>query len=426
MTAVEVEREYNLRSGIAKPSDLLPDPIAHWRFDDESDIGKDEMGRSRLVVNSDMSNPATPLSSFCSPMGKALNGGCSLMVEGGGYPVGLPTGRNPVTVSIRLMAKGATEWGSIVFWGTNEKGKMFRLGYGGSPRRFHAIYRQTGNGADVTAAYTDSNRQADHSWVHYVVTYNPMTCVLKIYRDGVLESTGTTAWANIPAEGNFYVNWRSGQSGASASAIDDLRLYDRELTSYEVRALAQSLDSGSVGPVLPSKSRVTVDNGASFRVEGMHIVSNAFEGSGNVLISRGARFGCADWNGFSGAVTGGGELVVTKGATGPLDAASVSVRVSFEDNTIVLAVANRTTPLAKTSNAIIIPDKGVVVAKSGSESIFAGSKLLIGECESYVGPSDTTGWTFVPAKDGRKGRFIHENGKLWLQLNGKGSVLLFR
>lgn len=427
LTSSEVAREFALRGGMAKLTEALPTPIAHWRFDDESDIGKDEMGRTRLVANNDLANSSTPvLSSAHAPMGKALSGGCSLKVEGGGYPAGLPTGRHPVSVSVRVMANAATEWGSIVYWGTNEKEKMFRLGYGSSPRRFHASYRQTANGADVTAAYTDSNRKASHTWVHYVVTFNPWTCVMKIYRDGVLESTGTTAWANIPSSGNFYVNWRTGQSSASASSIDDLRLYDRELTAYEVRALARSLDSGSVGPVLPVDSRVTVDEGASLRVEGMHIVSNAIEGAGSVLISHGARFGAADWTGFSGSVAGGGELVVAKGSVGPLEAASVSVPVSFEDNTIVLSAANRTTPLVKTANAVILPEKGVIEAEPGSESIFAGAKLFIAECNSYIGPSDTQGWSFSPAKVGRKGRFLHENGKLYLQMNGKGSVLIFR
>jgi hypothetical protein len=104
----------------------------------------------------------------------------------------------------------------------------------------------------------------------------------------------------------------------------------------------------------------------------------------------------------------------------------VSVPVSFEDNTIVLSAANRTTPLVKTANAVILPEKGVIEAEPGSESIFAGAKLFIAECNSYIGPSDTQGWSFFPAKVGRKGRFLHENGKLYLQMNGKGSVLIFR
>ena len=426
LTAAEVAREYALRGGIASPSDALPEPIAHWRFDDESDIGKDEKGNTHLVVNNDMASPVTPsLSSDCSPMGKALSGGCSLKVEGGGYPVGLPTGRNPVSVSLRLMAKGATEWGSIVYWGTNEREKMFRLGYGGSPRRFHASYNQTGNGANVTAAYTDSNRQADHTWVHYVVTYNPLTCRLKIFRDGALESTGTTAWDNIPSVGNFYVNWKTGQSTASASAIDDLRIYDRELTDYEVRALARSLKTGAVGPVLPADSAITVDSGATLRVEGMHVVSNTVSGAGDVAVAVGSRFGASDWSGFTGRVTGDGELVVRKGARGPLSAASVTAPVSFEDDTIVLSYDNLTQPFVRTSGRVILPEKGTISAAPGSDDVLSCGLLKIAECGSYSGPADATGWTVSPAAGSRKRRFIFKEGTLWLQMNTGFTVVVW-
>ena len=423
LTASEVAREYALRGGIAAHSDALPEPIAHWRFDDDANIGKDEMGNTHLVVNSDMASPATPtLTAAYSPMGKALSGGCSLKVEGGGYPAGLPTGRHPVSVSLRLMANGATEWGSIVWWGTNEREKMFRLGYGGSPRRFHASYNKTGNEANVTAAYTDSNRQAAHTWVHYVVTFNPWTCRLKIFRDGVLESTGTTAWDNLPASGNFYVNWRTGQASASASAIDDLRIYDRELTDYEVRTLARSLKTGTVGPVLPSDSAVTVDAGATFRVEGMHVVSNSVSGAGDVAIAGGSRFGASDWSGFTGRVTGDGELVVEKGACGPLSASSVSASVTFEDDTLVLSAANRAQPLVRTSGKVVLPETGTIVAAPGY-GFLGGGRFMIAECGSYSGPADTKGWTFVPADDGRKGKFVFSDGVLWLEMS-KGFVMI--
>ena len=423
LTASEVAREYALRGGIAAQSDALPEPIAHWRFDDDSDIGKDEMGNTHLVVNSDMASPVTPtLTTANSPMGKALSGGCSLMVDGGGYPAGLPTGRHPVSVSLRLMANGATEWGSVVYWGTNVAEQMFRLGYGGSPRRFHASYNQTGNGANVTAACTDSNRQAAHTWVHYIVTFNPWTCRLKIFRDGVLESTGTTAWDNLPASGNFYVNWRTGQGSASASAIDDLRIYDRELTDYEARTLARSLKTGTVGPVLPSDSPVTVDAGATLRVEGMHVVSNSISGAGDVAIASGSRFGASDWSGFTGRVTGAGELVVEKNTSGPLSASSVSASVTFEDDTIVLSSANRAQPLVRTSGKVVLPETGAIVADSGYGFV-AGDRLMIVECGSYSGPADTKGWTFVPADDGRKGKFVFSDGVLWLEMS-KGLILI--
>ena len=107
-------------------------------------------------------------------------------------------------------------------------------------------------------------------------------------------------------------------------------------------------------------------------------------------------------------------------------AKSVSVPASVEDNTIVLSSANRETPLVQTDGKIILPESGHIVAETGSESIFAGSRLFIGKCSGYTGPADTKGWTFDPAKNGRKGRFVFANGELWLQMNGGGTVMVLR
>ncbi|MBR1588207.1 MAG: hypothetical protein IJ658_07770 [Kiritimatiellae bacterium] len=426
LTEEEVSREYSLRGGMASPADALPDPIAHWRFDDDSDIGKDEMGNTHLVLNDDMASPnALALASAYAPMGKALAASRSLKVEGGGYPKGLPLGEKPFSVSIRMLARSATEWGTVLFWGDNTPQHLFRLGYGNSPRRFHASYYNTGKGADLTSAYSDSNREADHCWVHFVVTLNPQSYMMKIFRDGVLEKTHTSAWVNMPEEGNFYINWRPGQSGASASLIDDVRIYDRELTDYEVRTLARSLKTGSMGPVLPAESAVTVDAGATFRADGMHVVSNSVSGAGYVEIATGARFGAADWSGFTGRVTGPGELVVAKGASGPLSA-QVSTAVSFEDRTLVFSRANTSTPLVRTTGRVILGETGTLALASGSGMLFGGKVFKIAECSSYIGPTDTAGWTFDPAEPNLQGKFVFKDGTLWLRMKGGSTMLLFR
>ena len=426
LTAAEVAREYALRGGMASVADALPAPIAHWRFDDDSDVGKDEMGNTHLVMNDDMPNPATPsLTKDYLPMGQALQQYRSLKVEGGGYPRGLPLGENPFTVSIRILAGSASEWGTVLFWGDNTAQHLFRLGYGNSPRRFHASFYQTGNSADLTSSFSDSNRRASHAWVNFVVSLNPQTYVMKIYRDGVLEKTHTTAWVNMPTNGNFYVNWRPGQSYACASYVDDIRIYDRELTGYEVKMLARSLETGTVGPVLPPDSAVTVDANAKLRVEGMHVVSNSVSGAGDVELATGARFCAADWSGFTGRVTGTGELVVAKGSSGPLSA-QVSTPVSFEDHTLVFSRANQTTPLARTTGRVILGDTGTLALAPGSGMLFGGKVFKIAECSSYIGPADTTGWTFDPAEANLHGTFVFKDGTLLLRMRGGGTAILFR
>ena len=426
LTAEEVAREYALKDGMASAEDVLPAPIAHWRFDDDSDVGKDEMGNTHLVVNDDMSNPSTPsLTADYAPIGKALQQYRSLKVEGGGYPKGLPLGENPFTVSIRILGGNASEWGTVLFWGDNTAQHLFRLGYGNSPRRFHANYYRTGNDADLTSSFSDSNRVAGHAWVHFVVSLNPQTYLMKIYRDGVLEKTHTSAWVNVPTNGNFYINWRPGQSYACASYIDDVRIYDRELTDYEVKMLARSLKTGTVGPVLPPDSAVTVDAGATFRAEGMNMVSNSIAGAGDVEIAGGAQFGAADWTSFTGRVTGAGGLVVAKGSAGPLSA-QVSTPVSFEDHTLVFSRANLTTPLARTSGRVILGDTGTIALAPGSGMLYGGKVFKIAECSSYIGPTDTTGWAFDPAEPNLEGTFVFKDGALWLRMRGGGTMFIFR
>lgn len=374
LTMAEVAREYALQGGIASPDDALPTPIAHWRFDDDSDIGKDETGNTRLVVNDDMASPGTPsLTSDYSPFGKALAMRRSLKVEGGGYPAGLPLGEKPFTVSLRMLLSDAgNEWGTFLYWGDSSftAQKFFRLAYGGSPRKLRASYTQTGNSGNLTANFAESVRKAAHAWVHYIVTFNPQSYVMNLYRDGALEAQDNQAWVNMPSDGNFYLNWRPGQTGGCCGIMfDDVRIYDRELTPYEVRTLARSLKTGTVGPVLPATSAVTVDSGATLRVDGVHVVSNSISGAGDVALTSCARFGAADWTDFTGRILGAGELVVVKGASGPLAAASVAVPVSFDDNTIIFSNDNQTRPLARTSGRVMLGDTGTIAMASSSNTL---------------------------------------------------------
>lgn len=430
LTTAEVAREYALQGGIASPDDALPTPIAHWRFDDDSDIGKDETGNTHLVVNDDMASPGTPtLTSDYSPFGKALAMRRSLKVEGGGYPAGLPLGEKPFTVSLRMLLSDAgNEWGTFLYWGDSSftAQKFFRLAYGGSPRKLRVSYTQTGNSGNLTADYAESVRKAAHAWVHYVVTFNPQSYVMNLYRDGALEAQDNQAWVNMPSDGNFYLNWRPGQTGGCCGILfDDVRLYDRELTPYEVRTLSRSLKTGTVGPVLPATSAVTVDSGATLRVDGVHVVSNAISGAGDVALTSCARFGAADWTDFTGRVLGAGELVVAKGASGPLAADSVAVPVSFDDNTLIFSNDNQTRPLARTSGRVMLGDTGTI-AMSPSSGMLSGKTFKVAECSSYVGPADTTGWTLSPAEENLRGKFIFENGALWLKMSGGAFVMVIR
>ena len=101
---------------------------------------------------------------------------------------------------------------------------------------------------------------------------------------------------------------------------------------------------------------------------------------------------------------------------------TITASVTFEDDTIVLSAANRAQPLVRTSGRVVLPETGTIVAAPGY-GFLGGDRFMIAECGSYSGPADTKGWTFVPADDGRKGKFVFSDGVLWLEMS-KGLILI--
>ena len=423
LTASEVAREYALRGEPSYAMQSLPAPIAHWKFDDDSDPGKNEIGSVRLVANSPASSVAT-LSSSYSPFGKAL-AGSAMKNEGGSLPEGMPKGNAPFSMSVRMLPVRSDDGLPVVYWGTDDWGKRFYLRYGDNPRRMIVEVYNSGSKYTLKSDITDCNRTADCNWIDWTVTYNPKSHVMRLYRDGVLQKKNNDVWCEMPTTGNIYVNWQPGLgSQKSNNYIDDLRIYDCELTPHEVKVLARSLETGSQKPVVPAGSAITVADGAVFAVEGAHVSSNAVVGAGEILLKNGARFCATDWTGFTGSVTGCGELVVARGFQGPISA-QVDVPVSFQDGIVSVTSANLTQPIVKTSGKVLLRDIGRVEAapNSGMDDI-AGNWFKVAECSGVVGPADASDWTFITRFGEKKGHFKYEDGVLSVHVHGGGMVLV--
>lgn len=420
LSAADVAREYALGDNPDAVAVALPEPIAHWRFDDANDLGKDEKGASPLAVNEGGKAVAEP-----GAHGSALSGSATR----DSYPVGLPVGKRPFSVAIRLQARYATDYGTILAWGDLSKigqnvGTYFRMRYSGSPRRMEvwSNYRMIPDPEASEGAVSASERQ--DAWANYVITCNPQTYVMRIYRDGRLIQEVTDFWADIPATGGFCINTHP-NTGSSASAIDDVRLYACELTPQEARAVARSLKTGIVGPVLPSDSAVTVAAGATLAVSGAHVASNALSGEGTVAIAPGSRFG-ADWSSFSGKVTGRGELVLTNEKSVP-ETATVETDVSFANGTICLSAAMLDKPFVRTTGRVILPKTGTLAFAADVTWPWNGSVYKIAECAGYAGPRRTTGWALPDnAPANAYGVFRYKDGVLWLELHPRGGLFLIR
>lgn len=111
-----------------------------------------------------------------------------------------------------------------------------------------SFYYCSGTGADCTVGPSDTELRTSSAnmttgtWYHVVITYNDTFNRAKIYVDGAEAATsiisGTPSASSILSSSeDFQIGW-SNASGTQANAtLDDVRVYNRELTSAEVANL---------------------------------------------------------------------------------------------------------------------------------------------------------------------------------------------
>ena len=85
-----------------------------------------------------------------------------------------------------------------------------------------------------TIAYTTS---VNSTWYHYVCTYDGS--VLKIYKNGTLVSTSGAGVLNTVNNSNIFTLglYADGSAGSFNGAIDDLKIYNYELSTTEISNL---------------------------------------------------------------------------------------------------------------------------------------------------------------------------------------------
>jgi len=101
-----------------------------------------------------------------------------------------------------------------------------------------AVDTATGDGVDRTAGNVIKERR----WYHVVGTYDGATSVMQIYVDGRVVSTvagsGTGSGNFVPrANANLTINSWNGSGSELRSITDDVRIYNRALSSDEIKRL---------------------------------------------------------------------------------------------------------------------------------------------------------------------------------------------
>ena len=447
----------------------LPAPVAHWTFDEKRETGgtyyfDDVTGHGYTLkaaflatstmtpdVELQMENVTYPENrggkAFWIKPGKeshgwdAAMGGHLELADGVDMSDRFPVG-SAFTVSLRRWANSRTDF--FCFGDPDTPSKNIRLCDDGTPPRMGARV-----GSDTRRYFATSylyGIAATAGWVHQTVTYDPSTKVLCLYIDGkrVGRNTGVTVSID-PKQVSVSGNGRTSNAEyAHTTRFDDLRIYDRALDDEQVAALAKVVrfydgvhsdnELLAAQPNVPGDSDVTVAAGATLAIRpGAVGTMKSVSGAGTVCVE-GSAWACAralDWSGFTGTVKGCGLVAVVPGTTLDLThAASVTADVGFADDVIELA-PGQTAALAKTPGAVRLPAKGTLrLAGATRAGAWPGKRFLIAECAAYKGPADTTGWAFEPAGDPGsgelRGEFKFVSGRLYLQMKGGGTLMLFR
>lgn len=203
-----------------------PSLVGHWTFDE----GKGRVARD----SSERCNDATVRATWVD--GKF---GAAVLLKGDGDRVEIPgTECLNITDEITLMAwirpEDQTEKIPMIVVKAGDQGKyILRLD---TQRRLVALFWRDG---DRVAVIT-SDEVVSKEWHHVAVTYAPLGSEkLRLYLDGeiVEEQTASANWGN-PAGGAVTLSGRKNQ--ALKGAIDEVRIYSRELSPTEVSEIAKA------------------------------------------------------------------------------------------------------------------------------------------------------------------------------------------
>lgn len=438
LTDEEVDELYRM----TKPAEVLasekvamPDPVAHWAFDDPENPGKDSGPFGYHLTAVDDAKPPKLVGNAATQSGYVLScsassGPLTWKSSGEeGSPVSLaqhlPSGSDSFTTSIRYNNTNG-DGKDIFSYGSMEGYWRFCIDYW--PRR--ALFNFC-NENWVWEHRVWNMGEERNAWVNLIAVCDGEKRKVRLYKDGVLVKTvyDPNPTFNIKAEELYVARnitsstpkiWTDGQ-------IDDIRIYNVALSEAQVRALAMTMaaDKTSLEQVVPASSRVSVSKGAAMDVKGAQTLYS-FDNAGDVTLYGYSQLTVGGGK-ISGRVCGGGTLSIAGDTTldadvgefrgkvrvagGTLatsrDLASAAVEigdfgriegkiaanVKMDDN---LKIAGETTiaSLVETSGKVELPTTAKITL-SGSPQI--GTWTLVDSGE-LAAPEDFSQWTIEPAR----------------------------
>ena len=423
-TADEVKSEYERTAGVLSEARDgaadLPQPVAHYAFDDAANPGKDSSGNGYDLVNPgsvycpNYDNKGTAKTVTSRNVNIVENipgvyGKCGSFAtsalrypETAPFPAKIPTGNAAFSISVRYQMNRSMG-PSLVEWGDNTVANHYvRLCNGSSPAtprvEFAANGDSHGGGVSPNASsalrdYTilpGAQRGERVTWTHVIWTYDPTAKRFTCYYDGVACATDNAA-KNLPFDiqaTNLIVgccsrscSWSNDGEKFFTGYIDDIRIYDCVLTADQVERLTRSMQTGSIPATLPADSTVTVDADATLKVsQGADHAFASIAGTGTLDVSSAlARV----------TVTGGGTVAAAVKGVGALRASGADLSLTGDLSSFVGDLEATNAALTVSSAA---PNAVIRVLAGGrvtGETLAAKAVFP----EDFVISSDATGST---------------------------------
>ena len=202
--------------------------IAHWTFDNSSNVGEATVSDNLTASG----GGATYTASGKIGGALSLDGSAYLRVDASDtLPTGLTTGDASFTQSAWIQTSNNASNG-IIGWGNyGSAGQVNAFRTGGGAALTHYSW---GGGFDL--ASISAPQVYDGGWHHVAATYDSATSTKTLYFDGGV--IGSTAVGDLNVGG---VNFRLGNTNFGeffSGSIDDVRVYDTALSAPEIMALA--------------------------------------------------------------------------------------------------------------------------------------------------------------------------------------------
>lgn len=307
-----------------------PQPIAHYAFDDETNLGKDTSGNGYDLT---FHGTAPAVTSGDGIYGKAWNKGSSKVYFelDGGLPVKFPRGNVSFTVQMRANFSSRNQDGTSLFLGSTAatKGTSFQLTGGDQPVTFGWSLETGAAGGSMSGGSIQDFGEtsscatwAGDKYVTYTFAYDAEAKKMYLYRDGVLLRTDSSQTLTLPeTDGRFVLGCNPVSWTYDNLKYDDVQIFDCALTAAEVKESVRSIEK-TPGSVLSSATAVTIDAGAELEVRDYHQSFASLGGAGTLYVPSGA-------SATVGGLTAGAAPLQVKGSltfapTGVIDLGSAT------------------------------------------------------------------------------------------------------